>query len=350
MKSKIAMFGAALLLLPSGCNNEPQQTDQNEPSATQQPSPTWVDSVDGVLSLRLGAPDTTVDGEDPITVVVELRNNSDKPVNVLRPFADANACASWFDLNGPQGAIDYTGGVPSYPLGLNSFTELAPGKSIYGWQDLIEQCFEGSELSGHYTVRFKYAVGSGHRESAQRMGLENVWTGEIRSRAVTVMREESSAGNEIENVVSIQVPKEEYVFTLAEVAAGVQLEYRIMVRQNLDGVIPAPQQWGSGPAPGPSGLCPFEEISGDGQSYSLADTGLGPSNDSPWRLQEGTYLHSFGWEGKNWSGPSDTDNPKGPPFPPGTYRLTVRLMGQVQTPDGRTPYNISRSASVRLVP
>jgi hypothetical protein len=349
VKSSIVHILSALLLLAAGCTDAPQQPDQSQPPAAEQPSSEWVDSEDGVLSLRLGTPDTTVDCKDPITVVVELRNNSDEPVNVLRPFGDLNAVASWFDLTGPKGAIGYTDGMPSYPLGRNGFAELTPGKSICGWQDLIVECFDGSDLSGQYTVRYKYAVGRGHRESAERMGVENVWTGEITSRAVTVMKEES-AGNKIEDVVSIQFLKDEYVFTIEEVAKGVRFVYRIMVRNDLDGVIPRPQQRGSRPAPGPSGLYPFEEVSGKGQSYSIADTGLGPPNSSPRRIEEGTYLHSFSWDGKNWSGLSDTNNPKGPPFPPGTYTLRVRLRGEVQMPDGPKQYDFSCSASVRLVP
>jgi hypothetical protein len=149
--------------------------------------------------------------------------------------------------------------------------------------------------------------------------------------------------------VSVQFPKEEYVFTLAEAAKGVRFEYRVVVRRDLEGVIPRAQDMGRAAGPGSSGLCPFEKISGDGQSYSPADIGLGQPKDSPRRIEKGTHLLSFDWDGKNWAGASDTSNPKGPPFPPGTYRLTVQMTGEVLTPDGRRPYEISRSASVRLV-
>jgi hypothetical protein len=150
--------------------------------------------------------------------------------------------------------------------------------------------------------------------------------------------------------VSIQFPKDDYVFTLAEVAKGVRFEYRVVVRRDFEGVIPSMAPMGGGANAGPSGLYPLEVISGKGQSYSLRDFGLGPPDDNPRKIEKGTHLLYFEWDGKNWAGPSDTSNPKGPPFPPGTYQLTVRLTGEVLTPDGRRQYEISGSASVRLVP
>ena len=40
-------------------------------------------------------------------------------------------------------------------------------------------------------------------------------------------------------------------------------------------------------------------------------------------MPKGTYPRTFTWDGVNWRGPSDTGNPKGPPFPPGDYTLTI---------------------------
>jgi hypothetical protein len=173
------------------------------------------------------------------------------------------------------------------------------------------------------------------------MELKSLWIGEIMSRAVTVVKEKSSAGNNIENVVSIQFPKDEYEFTLAEVAKGVRFEYRIVVRRDLDGVIPKARDVGGAAGPGPSGVHPFEEISGNGQSYSLRDLGLGWDDDRPRLIGKGTHVLSFDWDGKNRGGPSDTDNPKGSPFPPGTYTLRVRLAGQANLqPSPQSPASV----------
>jgi hypothetical protein len=351
MKRIFAVLCAVPLLWLTGCADPPQQPDQSPPPAEEQPSSVWFDSEDGALSLRLGAPDTTVNSGAPITVVAELRNNTDEPVNVLRPFGDwYESVAVGIALIGSDGPLRYTGDVPGYTLGRDAFTTLEPGQSIYDWLDLTVDCFGGSDLSGQYTIRYTYAASKGHRESADRMELKDLWTGNITSRAVTVTKEKLPAGNKIEDVVSIQFPREEFVFTLAEVAKGVRFEYRIVVRRDLDGVIPKAQDTGGAAGPGTSGLYPFEKISGNGQSYSLRDLGLGWDDDRPRLIGQGTHVLSFDWDGKNWGGPSDTDNPRGPPFPAGEYILDVRLAGQVQMPDGRRPYDISRSASIRLVP
>jgi hypothetical protein len=183
--------------------------------------------------------------------------------------------------------------------------------------------------------------------------VKNLWTGEITGCAVTVTKREPPTAGEteqLEDIVSIQFPRDEYEFTLAEVAKGVRFEYRIVVRGDLDGVIPRAQDVGGGAAPGPSGLYPFEEISGNRQSYSLRDLGLGWMDDRPRLIEEGSHVLWFDWDGRNWAGPSDTNNPKGPPFPPGIYSLSVRLAGEVLTTDGRRPYEISRSATLRLAP
>jgi hypothetical protein len=42
--------------------------------------------------------------------------------------------------------------------------------------------------------------------------------------------------------------------------------------------------------------------------------------------------------------------PKGEPFPPGTYTLRVRVKGEIETPDGRKPYDVSGTAKITLTP
>lgn len=353
MNCVFVMLCAVPLLVLAGCTDAPKQPPESQSAASQQLPSVWADSEDGVLSLRLGAPDTTVECEDPITVVVELRNNSGETTTVFRLLGDLNAVSSWFGLTGPKGELRYTGPIPSYPIGKNCFVELHPCESICEWYDLFVDNFAGSDQDGQYTIRYEYAGGKRYRDTADRIGLKRTWTGEIRSSPVTVTKRKwagSGQRERIEDLVSIQFPKDEYVFTLAEVAKGVRFEYRVVVRRDFEGVVPRAQDTGRAAGPGSSGLYPFEKISGDGQSYSLADIGLGQPKDSPRGIQKGTHLLSFDWDGKNWAGPSDTSNPKGPPFPPGTYQLTVRLTGEVLTPDGRRPYEISRSASVQLVP
>jgi hypothetical protein len=155
----------------------------------------------------------------------------------------------------------------------------------------------------------------------------------------------------VESIISIKFSKKAYTFTLAEVAKGIRIDYTISIKQDIDGVAPRPQDDGSASGSGPSGLYPFEEISGNGHSYSLRDIGLAPPHDLPPRtIKKGKHSLSFEWDGRNWTGPSDFNNPKGDPFPSGSYTLTVRIVGKMEDTDGTNPYDVASSVEVMLVP
>ncbi len=131
----------------------------------------------------------------------------------------------------------------------------------------------------------------------------------------------------------------ECVFTLAQAAAGITFAYDLVVDQDVPGFVPASPYWyGSNAA----NLVLSESISGGGQSYCVCDQGLpypecpvddggvappdgGPGQGScgPVTIPAGVYHRTFAWDGRNWSGPSDTGNPEGAPFPPGDYELDV---------------------------
>src|SRR5207244_8156543 len=94
---------------------------------------------------------------------------------------------------------------------------------------------------------------------------------------------------------------------------------------------------------------PHQQTSGNNQLYSLIDFGLAqPPKEVVTTLKKGTYVHSFEWEGRNWTGPSDTSTPKGKPFPAGTYDVTVTVHGKLVTDKGKTPYEITRKAKLVL--
>jgi hypothetical protein len=65
-------------------------------------------------------------------------------------------------------------------------------------------------------------------------------------------------------------------------------------------------------------------------------------------LRKGTYRYSFGWDGRNWNGPSYTSTPKGPPFPAGTYDVTVTMHGVVRTGRGEVPYEVTGKTKLVL--
>ena len=149
-------------------------------------------------------------------------------------------------------------------------------------------------------------------------------------------------------VIKIEFPKDGYTFTLAEAAKGIRIAYKIVVTKDHAGVIALPFGPSFHEPAGPSGLHPREHISGNGHGFCLLDFGLAPPpKEIAKMIKKGVYVHTFEWDGRNWSGPSDTGNPKGKAFPAGTYELGVTLHGKLVTDAGNTPYEIT--AKTKLV-
>ena len=73
--------------------------------------------------------------------------------------------------------------------------------------------------------------------------------------------------------VTIEFPAQPCVFTLAQAAAGITIDYDVVVANMVTGVIPAPQDAGQCDGPGSSGLITFERLDGGGQSYCICDQG-----------------------------------------------------------------------------
>jgi hypothetical protein len=112
-------------------------------------------------------------------------------------------------------------------------------------------------------------------------------------------------------------------------------------------VVVEPGDAGGCGQPGPGGLIVFEKLEGAGQTYCICDEGLcAPPADTPVTLSAGTYVTTFAWDGKNWLGPSDTGNPKGPAFPPGKYTLTLTAKGKAQG----QPFEVQTTLPVTLLP
>jgi hypothetical protein len=94
----------------------------------------------------------------------------------------------------------------------------------------------------------------------------------------------------------------------------------------------------------------LHESTGGSQNYCLCDNGLcAPPSTDPVSLSPGIYPETFTWQGKNWTGPSDTPTPMGAPFPPGDYTLRVSALGWRGTVD-QDPFTVSATWVLHLVP
>ncbi|MGK3970073.1 hypothetical protein WMF38_31160 [Sorangium sp. So ce118] len=68
---------------------------------------------------------------------------------------------------------------------------------------------------------------------------------------------------------------------------------------------------------------------GDPQQYCLCDTGCCAPNDAAMvQVDATTATQTIRWSGRQWTGPSDTDNPEDEFFAPGTYDVEVTFDGQ----------------------
>ena len=156
-----------------------------------------------------------------------------------------------------------------------------------------------------------------------------------------------TSSSTLSNVTIAVVQATQCLFTLAEAAAGIEIPYAIYIDKDIPDVVVKTGGGGSCAQPGESGLIVFEQLDGGEQSYCICDAGkCAPPAEVPVTLKAGTYLGKFAWDGKNWFGPSDFGNPKGPPFPAGKYTLHLTAIGTASGQD----FEVKATLPVTLVP
>ncbi len=152
--------------------------------------------------------------------------------------------------------------------------------------------------------------------------------------------------------VQLVVTAETCTFALAEAEAGITVAYELVITEPLEGVFP--HEYGSANCVdvGLESLLVSERLYGDDHAYCVCDKGLCPPWDPPEiSLVPGTSSMAFEWEGHAWNGPSDTPTPYGDPFPPGTYVLELRAIGQWDEPGvGLRDFEVLTEAEIVLVP
>jgi hypothetical protein len=140
-------------------------------------------------------------------------------------------------------------------------------------------------------------------------------------------------------------------YTVQEAVAGIDVPYTVVVNSRVPGVLAKPIDVGGCWQPDATRFETFVDVTGGGQHYCRCDIGL---CHDPIALQAdlpaGCPTGTVHWEGVNWSGPSDTNNPKGAPFPPGDYVVKIRQTGWFLPDASSQTFEIDATITVTITP
>jgi hypothetical protein len=154
--------------------------------------------------------------------------------------------------------------------------------------------------------------------------------------------------------VQLAFPDQPCSYTASEVAAGIEIAYDEVITEALSGLSPADGDAGGCARPDDAGLIVSYRIAGPGQNYCLCDTGLCAPQTSVTTTVVGSHPRQISWHGRNWNGPSDTGNPEGAAFPPGTYTITLGATGTRHTADASVDaggaFSVTASRSITITP
>ena len=144
-------------------------------------------------------------------------------------------------------------------------------------------------------------------------------------------------------------------FTLAEAAAGIQLDFQVEVLQSLKNIDSVSSD-AYGRCKGPEQQNPFivgYDIAGGSQRYCpWCDTGRCAQQHFSFDAVAGeSYQAGFTWHGRNYGGPSDTGQTEGTPFPPGSYTVTLDTEGTWPSGEGdSTAFQMVATRTITLTP
>ena len=154
--------------------------------------------------------------------------------------------------------------------------------------------------------------------------------------------------------VQLAFPDQPCSYTAAEVAAGIEIAYDEVITAVVANVSPAAGDAGGCAQPDAAGLIVSYRISGAGQSYCLCDTGLCAPQSTVTTTVPGSHTRQIPWDGRNWSGPSDTGNQEGASFPPGTYTIALSATGTYDNVDAGVhdggTFSVTASRSITITP
>lgn len=126
--------------------------------------------------------------------------------------------------------------------------------------------------------------------------------------------------------VSVHVEADRCNFKSGQAA---QFRYRVTLTQSIPYTAPASQGCGSCSPYSADASARISYTIGNSSGsvrYCICDTGCcAPNASAAFTLAPKTVNGTIDWPGRQWQGPSDTANPYGAAFPPGSYDVSVGM-------------------------
>lgn len=145
---------------------------------------TWSRSTDDRVAICFAVEKTTFATNEAIHVLCAVKNLTDKPLTLLRPFGDIfYAQEAGISIVGPDGAIRYAGPMKSYVLGTIAFVELAPHAVIEEKLELRKDIFPNLGKLGMYVIGYSY----NSPQYPKQQQPDNLWQGSIKANSVTIL-------------------------------------------------------------------------------------------------------------------------------------------------------------------
>jgi hypothetical protein len=143
----------------------------------------WKKSEDGKVSICFAVNKTSFSSKEAITVRCALRNRTEKPLTILRPFSDPYyAFSAGLTILSPYGKLSYSGPWKEYMRGTGSFVELPAHTVIDETIALPGNLFPGIEKAGLYTIDYNF-VSDGYPKIP---APNNFWNGQIKAGSVSI--------------------------------------------------------------------------------------------------------------------------------------------------------------------
>ena len=181
---KVVLVCAAVALFSSMSASERRDGQPYHESQTPGHYRRWQSAKDAPVSVILTTEKTTFTAAEGVTFRCAVRNNTDKPITILRPFGDEFfAHSTGLSILGPDGVVGYSGPQKDYVLGSGSFVELAAHSVIEDAHTIPKDRFPGIDKPGLYVIQYRY-LSNGH---PSRPPPDNFWTGFVDSEAITVV-------------------------------------------------------------------------------------------------------------------------------------------------------------------